>query len=813
MRRRLAAILLLTFLPLTAAFAAADEPPKATFVFTASDFPQLADGLVVEKTGDYTVKVWSPSRLRWTVRLDGAQLTLSSMNEGNGVAPQWTALGPVHLESDHRTKIDVFGASFTPDTITGNYQAETQKTTPGPARVPVPVILSLSTDPAFTPDLDLIRGRLDRTDAVGDWRLSRVRTNHEGAKFQAPASAQSWEARSRELRTQLRVTLGLVPMPPKTPLNAQVFGKVDRDGYTIEKVTLETMPGMFLGGNLYRPAGNCRRVPVVLCPHGHWEAGRVHPDVQARCVRLAKLGCVVFLYDMVGYNDSKAFGHEFLNDRLDAWGFNLATLQTWNSLRAVDWLVTLPDVDPARIACTGESGGGTQTFLLSALDPRIAVSAPVVMVSERFQGGCVCENASGLRHDTDNVEIAALAAPRPMKIVGATGDWTSNTLTRVHPSLRNVYERIGTPSDVEAALFDFPHNYNQTSRNSVYAFLGRELLGIDDAASTLEGEQSIEKPEDLQAFSKDHPTPSSVKTPRALEDSLIELRRKQIDSLAPGEDATAWEAARSILTEVYRVRVGIEVKQPRAIVAREVRAATRGDAAITHWVVGSEERGERIPVVRIVPAKPSGRVAIFVHDRGKAGLATPSGDPTPLVRALLDRGVGVIGFDPLLVGESFDPSHPATHRPLTAHYSTYNRSLAADRFNDIATVVAWAGSLGDVREVSLVGLEGGAPLVLLAKPSLPTIARTFVDMSSFDYVDDNTARTYLRLPGVSQFGALKAAAALSAPMPLWIARPHAAFGAKWPERAYDLADCRSALKISLEQPMPADVAKWIDQGD
>ena len=84
-----------------------------------------------------------------------------------------------------------------------------------------------------------------------------------------------------------------------------------------------------------------------------------------------------------------------------------------------------------------------------------------------------------------------------MKLVGATGDWTSNTMTNVHPALRGVYERVGTPGDVEAALFDFPHNYNQTSRNAVYAFLGRELLGIDDAASTREGEQAVEKPEDL----------------------------------------------------------------------------------------------------------------------------------------------------------------------------------------------------------------------------------------------------------------------------------------------------------------------------
>ncbi len=175
------------------------------------------------------------------------------------------------------------------------------------------------------------------------------------------------------------VALGLWPMPPKTPLNPRIYGKLQHDGYTIEKVVLETMPGFTLSGNLYRPAGKSGRVPGLLCPHGHWEDGRVNIEVQQRCIRWAELGCVVFMYDMVGYNDSKPFTHGFLDDRLRRWGLSLATLQTWNSIRALDWLTSLADVDPARIGCTGESGGGTRTFLLTALDPRIKVAAPVVV--------------------------------------------------------------------------------------------------------------------------------------------------------------------------------------------------------------------------------------------------------------------------------------------------------------------------------------------------------------------------------------------------------------------------------------------------
>ncbi len=145
-------------------------------------------------------------------------------------------------------------------------------------------------------------------------------------------------------------------MFPKTPLNPRITGKLDRGDYTIEKVVLETFPGFTLSGNLYRPAKATGKIPGMLCPHGHWDDGRVNVEVQPRCIRWAKLGCVVFMYDMVGYNDSKPFPHKFLNDRLRHWGLSLPTLQTWNSIRALDWLTSLPDVDSARIGCTGESG-------------------------------------------------------------------------------------------------------------------------------------------------------------------------------------------------------------------------------------------------------------------------------------------------------------------------------------------------------------------------------------------------------------------------------------------------------------------------
>ena len=421
--------------------------------------------------------------------------------------------------------------------------------------------------------LDLIRGGIDSTDPAADQRATHIRTNWQGADFQPPASVEAWHDRAQHVREHLLVTLGLWPMFTKTPLRPKVYGKLERDGYTIEKVVLETFPGFTLSGNLYKPAKVNGRLPAILSPHGHYKEGRMHVDVQKRCIQWAKLGAIVFMYDMVGYNDSLPFTHSFLNDHLRQWGLSLPTLQTWNSIRAIDWISTLPDVDPARLACTGESGGATQTFLLTGVDDRITFAAPVVMVSDTFQGGCGCENAAGLRIGTDNVEFAAIMAPRPMALVGATGDWTAKTMERAYPTLRGVYALVGSPNRISANVFDFNHNYNRTSRNEIYARMGRWLLGITDAASTQEKDGALkeEKPETLLTFDAEHPAPANRKTPRELEEYLVAQLIRGIESLSPAGGQVRWEAAKRFFAHEFE-GAG-RAREPCARRARDARGA------------------------------------------------------------------------------------------------------------------------------------------------------------------------------------------------------------------------------------------------
>jgi hypothetical protein len=290
------------------------------------------------------------------------------------------------------------------------------------------------------------------------------------------ATAEEWAARKAYLREHILASAGLLPMPERTPLRAVVFGEVKHDDYTVSKVFFESLPGFLVTGNLYRPPGP-GPFPAILSPHGHWAYGRLENtslvSAPGRAINLARQGFVVFTYDMIGYNDSRQLPHTFGGPRESLWGLSLGGLQLWNSLRSVDFLQELPYVRRDALGATGESGGGTQTFLLAAVDDRIKVAVPVNMISLRMQGGCLCENPPGLRLDTTNVEIAATIAPRPLLMVSATGDWTAHTLEEEFPAVRGVYALTGAPDRVAAVRVDAEHNYNRESREAMYAWMAR----------------------------------------------------------------------------------------------------------------------------------------------------------------------------------------------------------------------------------------------------------------------------------------------------------------------------------------------------
>ncbi len=322
---------------------------------------------------------------------------------------------------------------------------------------------------------------------------------------------ESWEKRAGIIKQGIIDGMQLNKMPDiKGNFNATVTKTHTLDGYIVENIYIESFPGFYITGNLYRPTDAKEKNPAILCPHGHLADKRLKKDVQSRCAVLARMGAFVFTYDMVGFADSKQVSHKMPIALL---------LQTWNSKRVLDYLLSRPDVDAERIGMTGGSGGATQTFILTAIDDRIKVSVPCVQVSAHFFGGCVCESGMPIHksdhHQTNNVEIAALCAPRPMLLISDGNDWTRNTPRIEYPYIQKVYTLYNAEHKVENVhLQAEKHDYGYSKRCAMYNFFAYHLKLNTGNVSWLPTVQedfvTILPANQLKVFTEEHPRPADA---------------------------------------------------------------------------------------------------------------------------------------------------------------------------------------------------------------------------------------------------------------------------------------------------------------
>ncbi len=689
-----------------------------------------------------------------------------------------------------------------------------------------------------------------------DVRLAPPKDLNGYFPFTPPKSKEAWNQRADFVRRQMKTALGLWPMPTKTPLNAVIHGKIEKDGYTVEKVYFESAPGFFVTGNLYRPKGRTGKVPAVLFAHGHWKDARLSEEsdavlqneiatgqerfaeggksrFQSMCVQLARMGCVVWQWDMMSDSDAIQLSaltvHRFAKQRPDMaktenWELfsaqaeahlqSIMGLQTLNAVRSLDFVLGLAEVDPARIAMTGASGGGTQTMILAAIDPRVTLSFPAVMVSTAMQGGCTCENASLLRVNTGNIEFAALFAPKPQGMTTAN-DWTKEMFTKGFPELKQHYATLGAPNNVMLHRGEhFPHNYNAVSRSGFYTWLNQHFK-LGQKSPVIERDYERLTREQLTVWDSSHPAPKA---------DDIEFERRLLRWLA--DDAQKQLNASAASLDTFRNVAGNGVE---AIIGRTLATAgkvewdrknkeDKGSYIEMTGLLRNETYGEELPVAWLYPKKWSGRAVVWLDDSGKAALFNADGSVKPEVKSLVDAGATVLGADLLFQGEFNKDGQPpkqnrvvANPREFAGYTYGYNHALFAQRVHDVLTMVSYLRTAQvaphpKASSVDVAGFGGAGPIVAAARAvSGNGIDRAAVDTGGFRFAKLTDYRDVNFLPGGAKYGDVPGLLALGAPGKLWLAGE----GASAPDLAkkiYSLANTPITVSAKADR---AAAAQWL----
>ena len=619
--------------------------------------------------------------------------------------------------------------------------------------------------------------------------------------FNPPSSLSEWDERKDYVRRQILVAEGLWPMPTKTPLNPVIHGKVEGDGFTVEKVYFESAPGFYVTGSLWKPKVIKGKVPGILFAHGHWKDARLSLETdekvrqeiaigaerfekggksifQSLCVQLARMGCIVWQWDMLSDSDSvqipREVVHTFAKQRAEMnttenWGLfspqaesnlqSIMGLQTLNAVRGLDFLLSLPEVDPQRTAITGASGGGTQTMLLAAIDDRIQLSFPCVMVSTSMQGGCTCENASLLRIGTGNVEFAGVFAPKPQGMNSAD-DWTKEMATKGFPDLQKLYGTFGKKDDVFLLRGEhFKHNYNAVTRSAFYTFLNKHFK-LGHTVPVIEQDFEPLTREQLTVWDDKHPAPKAGDP---------EFERQLLNWLADDTKQQLANAdAEKVLRPAIEVVIGRTYDKAGGVEWELKDKQDRGEHLEMTGMLKNTTHGEEINVAWLYPKNWNGRVVIWLDDNGKSGLQNDD------VKKLVAAGNAVVGADLLFQGvnETRVVKNP---REFAGYTHGYNHALFAQRVHDVLSLATFlrntkVSSHPNPKTVCLAafGPQTG-PIATAALALLPgAIDRAAIDTYGFRFGKVLNYRDPMFLPGGSKYLDLPGFLKLAGPCALWL---------------------------------------------
>ncbi|GAB4550387.1 MAG: alpha/beta hydrolase family protein [Anaerolineae bacterium] len=679
-----------------------------------------------------------------------------------------------------------------------------------------------------------------------------------------PATRESWEARRAELRVRLRHSLGLDRLPERTPLRAQIVGGIERAGYTIQKLVYESLPGFTVTAHLYLPQDTGSPVPAVLYAPGHWmENCKLEPDIQLFCANLARRGFVVLVYDPIGQGerlgDWRDHGH--LEPLLV--GLSQAGLMVWESMRAIDYLVSRREVDSRRIGMTGASGGGLNTFYTSALDERVQVSVPVcyvttflaMMTAERDRnwedGVDLCNQVPGVMAYAEMSDICGLFAPKPLCIIAGIRDWMFPIagVRQVYPDIDHIYQLLGAGTRVRLAEVDAEHGYNQAMRETAYGWLARWLRDEGDSAPVPEQEcELLPAPYHPALTYMDPPDPAHLPVLRRRDaypqpgpglclpagqtaapgPAITELTRHIAGSRSPDREppSHAGKFIRQREQLIERVKGLLGPFPERTLVQDRIYNQTLQRGLFAERVVFESEPGIVIPAIFAAPAewKAYLPVVLYVDEWGKrAGLANGTID------ALLAAGLAVFAIDVRGVGETAATDFEAATNALMT-----DRPLFGQRVYDVLRALdclwrrIYIGVQIDKGRIACLGRGVGGLLALYAAALDERLDRVVAWEAPLSYHALITQRpgfpasVYL-FDVLNHFDLPDLMAAL-APRPLLLADPvdgerrplpagEIEEQCKWPRQAYTAFQAAPRAFQVLANPgqpaQPGEIAGWL----
>lgn len=474
----------------------------------------------------------------------------------------------------------------------------------------------------------------------------------------AQQSFESWKQRYEQLKTPEQIAEyqknlrekfidAIGGLPQRTPLNPQITGVIQRDGYRVEKVLFESQPKHYVSALLFLPDAGRHNPPYpgVLIPCGHSANGKAHDTYQTMGALLALNGMAALVFDPIDQGERSQMlselpklagtrAHTMLGVGSILLGRNTARFEIWDGMRGIDYLQSRPEVDAKRIGCTGNSGGGTQTSYLMSLDDRIVAAAPSCYITgfERLLNTIGPQDAEQNIHaqiafGLDHADYLMMRAPTPILVCAATKDFFD--ISGVWSSVRyakRLYTRMGFAERIDLMENDAEHNYNQLQRQSVVRWMARWLLKKDEPIT--EPEIKLLSDEEVRCA----PGGQVMRIEGAR--STYDLNRDYEKKLAERRK-NLW-AAKDHAELLQKVRQIAGIRKLAELAAPQVDSSEsmeRDGYSIIKGIITPEE-GIHLPALMFIPAAPATKhTVLYIHEKGKAVDAEPGGPIETLVKA------------------------------------------------------------------------------------------------------------------------------------------------------------------------------------